>query len=522
MLDLQILLTVVVAGTWWALYRPLLAQSHYRWWAWGWTVFLVFLVGVRLSFTGALPRIVATLLHAPAGLLQVACFAIGAETLRRGEDLKPSVSRLWLGIAAVLGTALGISQFSIENETVSVIARTLVRSPGLALALAYCGWQFLKQRDRRPTAGVWIAAGGFFLYALDQLVYSVGAIYQAGTLLAGAGIAQLGEPLALWTAFNLADMAWEAAIGGGAILLLVEEKNQLYRESRRNERRFQALFEQSVDGILMADGSARIRGANPAALEMLGFRRSELEGRSLYDLLTDDNPEELPAPEEVEERGGLTLETTCRAKSGETIPVELSLSAYVIDDQRHLQGIMRDISTRRALMERLTHRATHDPLTDLPNRHYLNDELERMLAMMRRGEARPAVLFLDLDEFKQVNDVHGHAAGDALLVEVASRLLECVRQTELVGHLGGDEFVVLVLWCPSADDLRRLGERIAKSLGSPYRVEGHNVGISASIGGALARTDDTDDSLLNRADQAMYRVKERAEGGSKVLVRSTA
>lgn len=522
MLDLQILLTVVVAGTWWALYRPLLAQSYYRWWAWGWTVFLVFLVGVRLSFSGALPPMVATLLHSPAGLLQVACFAIGAETLRRGEDLRPSTSRMWLGIAAVLGTALGISQFSIENETVSVIARTLIRSPGLALALAYCGWQFLKQRDRAPTAGIWITAGGFFLYAFDQLVYSVGAVYQAGALLVGVGPGQLGEPLALWTAFTLADMAWEAAIGGGAILLLVEEKDELYRESRRNERRFQALFEQSVDGILMADGSARIRDVNPAALEMLGFGRSELVGRSLYDLVTDDSSGDLPPPEEVEERGGLTLETTCRAKSGETFPVELSLSAYVIDDQRRLQGIMRDISTRQALMERLTHRATHDPLTDLPNRHYLNDELERMLAMMRRGEAQPAVLFLDLDEFKQVNDVHGHAAGDALLVEVAGRLLECVRQTELVGHLGGDEFVVLVPWCPSADVLRQLGERIAESLGSPYRMEGHSVRISTSIGGALARATDTEDSLLNRADQAMYRVKERAEGGSKVLVRSTA
>ncbi|MEX2499819.1 MAG: sensor domain-containing diguanylate cyclase [Wenzhouxiangellaceae bacterium] len=519
MLDRQLFLTIVVAGMWWAVYRPLLGQTHYRWWAWGWTVFLMFLIGVRISFTPALPSMFATFLHTPAGLLQVACFILGAEALRRGTDPPTRVYRFWLVTAALLGTLLGSLHYSIENETVGVITRTLVRSPPLALALAYCGLQLLRQHRGATTPGVWITAGGFFLYALNHFVYSTGAIYQAGILLfTHTGTAQLGEPLILSTSLNMADMLWQAAIGAGAILLLVHEKDQLYRASRKNERRFQALFERSVDGIVMADGSARIRDANPAAVSLLGFENPELEGRSLYDLIGDDNAATLPSPDEVEMRGGLTLETTCRTSSGETIPVELSLSAYTIGDQRHVQCIMRDISSRQVLMDQLTHRATHVPLTNLPNRLYFNDELKRMLAMMRRQEAHPAVLFLDLDDFKQVNDVYGHATGDALLLEVAGRLRRCVRGTELVGHLGGDEFVVLVPWCDAEPTLRVIGDRIAQALAEPYEAEGHTLHNHASIGGAIARPEDTNDTLLQRADRAMYQAKQNKDCGSRLCV----
>lgn len=518
MLDLQILLTLVVAGTWWALYRPLRAQSYYRWWAWGWTVFLVFLVGVRLSLTGAVPAVVATILHHPAGLLQVTCFALGAEVLRRGEDVGPTTSRFWLGAAGVVGLALAGAHVSLAEEPTRGVVRTLVRSPGLALAFGYCGVQFVRRRDRAPTAGVWITAGGFFLYALDQSVYSVDAALRAGSLLAGADAAQLAQPLTRNDLLLLADMVWEATIAVGAIVLMVEEKDQLFRQSRRNARRFQSLFDASVDGILIADGSGRIRSANPAALEMLGYDRAELEGFSLPELFGEELPDDLFSGEVADPGGGLTLETTCRTRGGNDFPVELSLSAYELNGRRRVQGIMRDISTRKALMERLTHRATHDSLTDLPNRHYLTAELERMLAMMQREEAEPAALFLDLDGFKSVNDRYGHAAGDTLLVKVADRLRAAVRETELVGQVGGDEFVVLIDRCGSAEQLRIIADRVAQTVARPYRVEGNDVEISASVGGALARDGDAPEDLLERADGAMYRAKEKGDEGSGVVV----
>lgn len=518
-LDLQLLLTALVAGSWWALYRPLLAQSHYRWWAWGWTAFLVFLVGARLAFTADLDHRITLLIHGPAGLLQITFFALGAETLRRGEDLPRSESRLWLGLAVVVGIVAAVIQFPHEEETLQVTARTLTRSPGLALALGFCGWQFLAGRDRTAGLGVRVTAVGFFLYAFDQAVYSVGAFQQAFAMATGTEVGQAGIGLVLSDAFVVADMVWEASIGLGAILLLVEEKDRLYRVSRRSRRQLQALFEESIDGILVASGDGRVRTANPTALDMLGHEEDGLAGRPLEDLLAGIDPDLPPTHEQVREGGGLTLETTCVTATGARFPAELSLSAYEIDGEEHLQVIMRDISTRKALIERLRHEATHHPLTDLPNRQYVFDELSRMLAMMRRGEARPGVLFLDLDRFKTVNDTYGHAVGDELLVAVAERLRESVRATELIGHLGGDEFVVLVPWCESEEDLRWIGRRVSDALSEPYELDGPRIRLTASVGGALARDESTADALLQRADGAMYRAKRRpAEDAPDVCV----
>lgn len=508
-LDLQILLTLVVAGMWWALYRPLLSQPHYRWWAWGWTAFLVFLVGARLAFTADLAPGVTLLIHGPAGLLQITFFALGAETLRRGEDLPRRESWRWLGAALVVGILVALLQLPSDDETLRVTARTLTRSPGLALALAYCGWQFLARRDQAAGLGVWVTAAGFFLYALDQAVYSVGAFRQAVAIATGSEVGQAGIGLVLSDAFVVADMVWEASIGVGAILLLVEEKDRLFRASRRNRRQLQALFEKSIDGILVASADGDVRAANPAALDMLGYDEDDLLGRPLGALVAEDDPELPPSHEDVRRGGGLTLEMACVTATGARFPAELSVSAYEIDDDEYLQVILRDVSTRKALIDRLTHQATHHPLTDLPNRQYVFDELTRMLARMRRGEARPAVLFLDLDRFKAVNDTYGHAVGDDLLEAVADRLREAVRETELIGHFGGDEFVVLIPTCESGGELRRIGERVANSVSEPYELDGLELRLTASVGGVVARDESSADGLLQRADGAMYRAKRR-------------
>lgn len=514
MLDLQILLTVVVAGTWWALYRPLLTRPHYRWWAWGWTVFLVFLISVRISMTGMIAPWVTRLTSAPAGLLQVACFALGAEALRRGEEVPRRDRWLWLGLAAGAGVVVSVLHLPVRDQVTTFTVRTLVRSPGLALALGYCGWLFLRRREDEPGAGVWLTAGGFLLYALDHAVYTLGAANQGLALAAGVDVLGFGVELVVSETLVAADMAWEAAVGVGAILLLVEDKNRLYRISRRNERRFQAVFRGSVDGILVADREGRIRAANPAALEMLGFEDEDrLAGRDLQALQSPNAEHDLPGLDEVRSREGIMVETAVRTRRGEDLPVELSISAYRLEDRVHLQAIMRDISARKALMDELAHRASHRSLTDLPNRRHVRREIDRALAAHRRGAPPPGLLFLDLDGFKEINDTHGHDVGDELLRAVADRLEASVRETELVGHPGGDEFVVLIENCPDEETLRRIGRRIGDALSAPYdRIE-PGLRVPVSIGGALGREDDDYEDLLRRADRAMYRVKRRRGDG---------
>lgn len=509
LLDMQILVTLVVAGGWWALYRPMLARAHYRWWAWGWTAFLAFLVGARISVALPPDQTATVLLQTPAGMVQIACFALGAEALRRDADVAPRWRRVWLAVAVVVGVAVALANLGVEDDRTSITVGTLARSPGLALAFLYCGWTFIRSEGGRGGVAVWAAAGGFLLYGLDQAVYSVAAAREAAAILAGVETTGLGIGVVLSNAFFLADIAWEACIGVGALLLLVDEKDRLHRASRENRRRFEALFENSADGIVVADAAGRIEAANPAARQMLDVGTAELEGRSLEELFGDDDGFLPLSPEELADRGGLTLETTCRTPSGAEFPVELTLSAYEIEGRRYVQVLVRDISTRKALMDRLEHRATHDPLTDLPNRQYVFDELKRTLAMMRRDEARPAVLFLDLDRFKEVNDSHGHAAGDELLVTVAERLRQTVRGSELIGHFGGDEFVLVVPWCESEDEVERIGRRVADALAEPYEIGDGEIRLTASVGGALADPGDSADELVRQADQAMYRAKAR-------------
>jgi len=173
----------------------------------------------------------------------------------------------------------------------------------------------------------------------------------------------------------------------------------------------------------------------------------------------------------------------------------------------------RDVSERTALEAQLTHQAFHDPLTGLANRALLKDRAEHALSRSRRGkETPPVLLFLDLDNFKMVNDSLGHAAGDSLLVEAARRLLACVRASDTAARLGGDEFAVFVE--DSADDVSctQVAERIIAALGRPFGIGGREVFVGASLGIAAARDGDGADSLLRNADMAMYLAKTRGKG----------
>lgn len=173
-----------------------------------------------------------------------------------------------------------------------------------------------------------------------------------------------------------------------------------------------------------------------------------------------------------------------------------------------LHGVTRDITERRASQERIAYMAEHDILTDLPNRALLSDRLRQALVVSRRNLHRVGLLYIDLDRFKPINDVHGHAVGDLLLQEAAQRMRACVRESDTVGRFGGDEFVVLLPEIDCAEDALHVAEKIRNALREPFDLAGLHLEVSSSIGIAIYPDDGMDDaSLLVNADRAMYEAK---------------
>jgi diguanylate cyclase (GGDEF)-like protein/PAS domain S-box-containing protein len=287
-------------------------------------------------------------------------------------------------------------------------------------------------------------------------------------------------------------------------------------ELRRSEARFRSLVTNSSDVITVIAEDGAIEYQSPSVRAVLGYRPEELRRSSPIDLVHDEDvPMVLAASRKLRaERDGTTsVEFRLRHRNGGWRHVEAIGSNLVADPG--IEGYVvntRDITERKQLEEQLTHRALHDPLTGLANRALFTDRLGHALRGSMRHEGSTAVLFLDLDDFKNVNDSLGHPVGDELLEEVAKRLFDCVRPADTVARLGGDEFAILL---EQSDALvaARSADRILSALEEPFAVAGKKIFVRASIGistGELA--EDDVDELLRTADVAMYTAKERGKG----------
>jgi diguanylate cyclase (GGDEF)-like protein len=200
-----------------------------------------------------------------------------------------------------------------------------------------------------------------------------------------------------------------------------------------------------------------------------------------------------------------------RRKSGEIYPKWLSI-AVVKNEQGAVTNyiaLFTDITERRASFERIQQLAHFDALTNLPNRTLLNLHIEQSMLTAKRNHNKMALLFLDLDGFKVVNDTLGHHSGDILLREVANRLKNCVRETDMVSRMGGDEFVVVMSAISKSEDAAQVAKKIIDSLSIPFDIEGVIVNIGTSIGISIYPDDaDESDALKKYADAAMYEVKQ--------------
>jgi diguanylate cyclase (GGDEF)-like protein/PAS domain S-box-containing protein len=292
----------------------------------------------------------------------------------------------------------------------------------------------------------------------------------------------------------------------------ITKRKQVEKKLQENEFRYQALFNQSNDAVLLITLDGNIINVNERTIEMHGFSREELIGKSIKFLST--KREQVKTEKMLSDissgEAPPVYERMVRHKNGSTFPIEINLS-LVIDangDPLYAQSIARDISQRKQIEENLHHLATHDPLTGLPNRTLFYDRLNHATNRAKRDQTSLAILFLDLDGFKNVNDTYGHLAGDKLLKDVAERLQKCVRESDTVARMSGDEFTIILENVEKRKNTQTAVENIIEKLSKPYHVDGQKTSFSASIGVALFPAD-TDEAteVLKKADQAMYAVK---------------
>lgn len=289
---------------------------------------------------------------------------------------------------------------------------------------------------------------------------------------------------------------------------------------REREERLQGILASVAEGIVTINDSGKLESANPAAERMFGYKRGQMAGMDLGDLLPEDMREHHQRFFDAYMSGlfptlmGRMVEGVGRRADGTTFPMEISVSELRHGRQRLFTAILRDISERKENEERIRRLAHHDNLTGLPNRNLLNDRMNHALARAKRHGGRMAVLYVDLDKFKPINDTLGHEAGDHVLRAVSERLAACVRSSDTVARVGGDEFVVVVEEIQRPSEAALVARKIVDTLSRPVDYHGHLCQIGASIGVAVFPDDgNTMEEVCKAADIAMYRVKHAGRNG---------
>ncbi|MDD5328524.1 MAG: diguanylate cyclase [Sulfuricella sp.] len=274
-----------------------------------------------------------------------------------------------------------------------------------------------------------------------------------------------------------------------------------------------SVFEASSDAIFITDADNRILAVNRAFCEITGYAESEAVGRTPALLSSGKHPPDFYRDLwiSLRETGKWSGEIWNRRKDGEIYAEWLTINAVRNDqgETTHYVAIFADITEHKQAEEHVRHLAHYDVLTDLPNRTLFNDRLGQALIQAQRNRCKAAVMFLDLDRFKVINDTLGHNVGDLLLQEVAVRLSESVRQGDTVSRLGGDEFVILLPEVGAAEDADRVARKLLHAVSLPFRLEGRELNVSTSIGISFYPDDGRNaNALVKHADVAMYRAKE--------------
>lgn len=304
-----------------------------------------------------------------------------------------------------------------------------------------------------------------------------------------------------------------------AIQQAAKERQRAESALRASEARYRAVIDTAPDAIVTIAADGTILSFNHGGSAIFGYRASDVIGKSMSLLApgrfnpgaSDDDRCRILATEAA--LVGATTELTGRRQDGSSFPLELSLTDVRNQDERFLTGIIRDVSSRKQFEARLLHQALHDPLTGLPNRTSIATAIEDALQPCHARKGDVAVLFLDLDHFKVVNDSLGHEAGDRLLTAVADRLREALEPSATIARFGGDEFAILAGHVRTAAEAIAVADRVRATLGMPFAIDDHDIVTSASIGIVVRSPDgEAATTVLRHADVAMYQAKARGPG----------
>jgi len=327
----------------------------------------------------------------------------------------------------------------------------------------------------------------------------------------GAGFLTLLLTAYLWIR-HLQRLNRRLAELGGQLRKDIEAREHAERALKESETRYRSLVEMAQEGIIVIQ-NRRVVYCNPAFCQLVGYAPEELAHLDALTglILAEDQPraqsnhDRRLAGGDAEQRYPLRLVH----KSGHPLWAETSGVPINWNEQPATLNVVNDITARKQIEERIQHLAEHDALTGLPNRTLLIDRLERALAAAQRNAHTLALLFMDLDGFKPVNDGYGHEVGDRLLQAVAGRLIGMLRNADTAARIGGDEFVVLLPVITAADDAEDIANRLRSAIASPFDIDGHRIMISASVGIARYPEDgDTPAELMRSADRVMYQHKQ--------------
>lgn len=292
----------------------------------------------------------------------------------------------------------------------------------------------------------------------------------------------------------------------------LEQRDQALAKSRRTLQLAERVIESSFEGIMITDKDLCIEFVNPAFTQLTGYTPEEVIGHS-PELLSSgrhDNEFYQRMWNSLETHGYWRGEVWSRRKTGELFLELLTITAITDDEGNttHYAGLFTDITQNRKNEEQIRQLAYYDALTGVPNRRLLEDRLDHAIRHAHRKEVRLAVMFIDLDHFKEVNDTLGHAVGDDLLLQFTARVKDCLREDDTLARIGGDEFIVLLPEMERLSYVLAVADRLIEVNRQPYQINGNQISVSSSIGISLYPEDGTTvQELINGADIAMYRAK---------------
>ena len=301
----------------------------------------------------------------------------------------------------------------------------------------------------------------------------------------------------------------------------ITESKKFEKELFESEEKCRTIFDSARDVILMHDIEGNIINANSAASDLYGYKKSELVGMNLSQLRHSRGEAEKKEIKErlkkIKDEGSIIFETSMKLADGSEVFVEINAKTIEYAGNKAIVSISRDITQRKQAENLIKDMAFMDSLTGLPNRRLFNDRFDIARSGAERNEARLAVLVMDLDGFKAINDSYGHQVGDQVLVEVGKRLKQSIRRNDTVARLGGDEFVILL------NDLKAIGDadRITKKIQGFFRdylvIGGYKIKIRLSIGTSIYPDDGRElEDLIKKSDTAMYWVKNHGRDGYRL------